>query len=144
MADAVGLMRTSAITERDHKLVHEIEINLAAMDTALAGLDCARVNGENLDMPERDTQLLETAVERIAEASQNLRTHNRQLIDTEETKQRVLLGRMMLVRNLTLILGPIAGIVLGWRLTSRLQQSVSTLAITLRSAASNKVYTVGE
>lgn len=141
LTDAIKSMHSSATTERETQWVHEIEVNVDLIDAELRTIG---KQAEEKRPPEHSAAIIESAVLRIAETSQKLRVHNQQIIVEKKANGQVLLSRMLFVRNMTLLLGPIVGVVLGWRITSRLQRRVSTLAITLRSAASNTVYTVGE
>ena len=141
LADALKPLHSSATTEREAQLMREIEVNLDLIDSELRTID--KLASEQRPT-EHSTAVIESSALRIAETSHKLRVHNGQIIKEKAASQQTLLSRMLLVRNMTLLLGPIVGVVLGWRITTRLQRRVSTLAITLRSAASNTVYTVGE
>ncbi len=141
LQEALKPMHASATTEKEAQWMREIEVNLDLIDTEIRSVDRLANDQRPTD---HGATIIESSALRIAETSHKLRTHNGQIIREKEASQQALLSRMLFVRNMTLLLGPIVGVVLGWRITSRLQRRVSTLAITLRSAASNTVYTVGE
>jgi signal transduction histidine kinase len=137
-------LRGAAVTPVEKSILKKIEADLAAFRSAIK----AQKQGHPSDNPilEGDPlgELSGNLVVKIDADASTLRHHNQEAIESEQTRQKHLLSQMMLVRNLSIIFGPIVGVVLGWRVTTRLQRHVSTLAITLRNAPSSRAIQVGE
>jgi len=144
LADTVSKLHSTAATEHELQILLEIDALLATLDQVVQDRRLGfSINGVNL-VSEREAPSIATIAERIIEKASEMGRLNRELIEKEEAEQKRLLTQMMFARSMSIVLGPLVGIVLGWRMTSRLQGHVSTLAITLRNAATNNVFQLGE
>lgn len=142
--NAMRSLHRSASTVKERQILREMEGNLEAMEESRERIVRDRHAEDVSKLLGQEPQAIVASAMGISDYAMELRKYNSLIIQQEEVEQQRLLSRMMLIRNFTLFLGPIVGVVVGWRITSSLQRRVSTLAITLRSVASNTVYTVGE
>lgn len=133
-----------SITIEEKKILYEMDLHWEVIQQKMSHLPENDLSEESTAEVLSITRTLTGALQRIADAALQLRKHNGTLIAEEDMRQQLVRERIMTARNTAIILGPLLGGFVGWRITSRLQRRLSTLAVTLRSAASNTVYTVGE
>lgn len=67
----------------------------------------------------------------VAEATARIRADNDQLVQTALRQLAAAQSHVLVIRMLMLVLGPIVGVYLGWRLSDRLHRAVSSIATTL-------------
>ncbi|MFO0923799.1 MAG: ATP-binding protein [Pirellulales bacterium] len=133
-----------SITEEEKKLLYEMDLHWEVIQQEMSRLSEVDRAVDSQVVVSSLSRTVAGALQRIGDAALQLRKHNGKLIAEEDLRQQLIRDRIMTARNTAVILGPLLGCFVGWRITSRLQRRLSTLAVTLRSAASNTVYTVGE
>ncbi len=133
-----------SITEEEKKLLCEMDLHWEVIQQEMSRMTEVDRAVDSQVVVSSLSRTVAGALQRIGDAALQLRKHNGKLIAEEDLRQQLIRDRIMTARNTAVILGPLLGCFVGWRITSRLQRRLSTLAVTLRSAASNTVYTVGE
>ncbi len=79
----------------------------------------------------------------ISAHAAELKRINHRIIETTGLKNSLISNLILAVRMFLLVVGPIIGVYLGWRLSTRLQKSVSQIAVTLQRAESSQVVDLG-
>jgi two-component system sensor histidine kinase HydH len=87
----------------------------------------------NMDM----IQQLTAKAAIVAGHAESIRTINDQLIQTAVDRMAWSRNRVLLARILLLILGPIVGLYLGWRVARRLRSTVAEIAVTLSESGNS-------
>lgn len=121
---------------------------LAKLDSSLTAFrDCLRRvfdRGSNHQGPTSDAydlaverfQIIDCASRIAASASELLKTNEK--IAEQHTSRMKKISRIVLLSRLTImVVGPLIGILLGWRLASQLRHSISRIAVTLHGAGSS-------
>ncbi len=133
------MLDKSAATTREKELLESIYANLALLTAA--GKDAGSQEVENNEWQ----ATLRSSAERIGEAAFNIRKYNGKLIESEDVKQRELQSRLLFFRNAALLTRS-AHWNCRWLANNFAiaASDIDACHYTLRSVASNTVYTVGE
>jgi two-component system, NtrC family, sensor histidine kinase HydH len=144
LVDSLAILQKSSTTEQGQRLFEEMRNEFSVMDSTVQTLRDQSAHDKPGFDPQQGARAVLAAAQGLSSYAAKMTQKNRDIIEDAEVEQKRLLNRVMLIRHITLLLGPAIGMVLGWRISAQLQKRVSTLDITLRSATAENVFDVGE
>lgn len=138
-------LNQSGHLEGDREILSDLKIPLMAyLDTFRRLFDRQRPTESPL--PDVDAslrpQLIELA-DRITTKANDLIRINQNATDSYKEQRRRVTNAILWCRSGILLVGPLLGIFLGWRLSRRLNQSISRIAVTLHDASSKSDSNIG-
>jgi len=137
----------SAFNEEERQVLSDLDLLLAAFSECLhralnPGSGSNSSSFEHVDLATTRLETLAIAG-RIAALSNQLLKINQELAE-RDTQQRQRISRVVYSARLAmLIVGPIFGVFLGWRLARLLHRSISRVLVTLHDASSSRESDVG-
>ena len=145
LKESAQLEKTSTPLDGDNQIVMALESPLNDYQNAFKILVKSDVPME-LFQPDRiasfRSQIMERARKITASAEEVIRI-NQNASDAHREQRARLTTWILWWRSGILLLGPLLGIFLGWRLTRRLNQSISRIAVTLHDASSKSDSEIG-
>jgi signal transduction histidine kinase len=139
----VTKLEQSSASDREKLLLKQMASSLESVSMRSIQLRMSKSSDKSEELAKLTELIAETSNE-VAVFAKKISGLNREIINDSELSRKKQLSRMMILRNTTLFVGPLLGIVLGWQMTGRLQRRVSTLAITLKDAAERHTFQLGE
>jgi signal transduction histidine kinase len=135
---------TQTLRESAHSTEEEEE--LERMAEAIGRLNAIVPTHSAADLPMATNQTIQTVRDLLTEINASaleMKAINQRFI-ADATAQRTSVGRFVFVSRLVLLLtGPIIGIWMGWRLSTRLQRSMARISVTLQQAESPQPLELG-
>lgn len=132
-------------TLRGSMHTQEEERELTRIADAIEQLDAVVVDSSSSKVPVAGEfgESIRKQLATIDSGAMELKRINQQFI-LAAAEQRASVGRFVFVSRLALLLaGPLVGIWLGWRLSTRLQRSMAQISVTLRQAESPEAFELG-
>jgi signal transduction histidine kinase len=143
LAELLAAIQKASATDREQDLFSEMRNQFSVIDSTVQTLRDQSAHDKPGFDPRQGARAVLVAAEGLATYGAKMIELNREIIKQAELEQKRLHDRVMLLRHVTLLLGPAFGMVLGWRVSAQLQKRVSTLDITLRSASTDNVFDIG-
>ena len=146
VSERQALVETTA-TDEEQFVMLKLNSSLTAFLDCLNGVfdpedDASSGKSEMDDLSTKRLRAIEIAG-RIAEPANELLKINQALTD-RDTLQRQTIGRVVLSSRLAiLVVGPLLGVFLGWRLAIRLHRSIARISVTLHDADSSSDRDIG-
>lgn len=123
----------SAITPLEKDTEADLTLAVQRLETAIEAELIRSRNTGTRSMP--NSQIVRELAEQLSVTSAKLRNINDELIATARSQLAGTHSLVLITRMLMLLLGPLMGIYLGWRVAGRLQSSVTEIAVTLNESA---------
>ena len=133
-------LRDAAHTPAELELVDKLSIlcrRLFVLTQAIPRTMDASSDFEN-DLSNANDQASEI-IDQISVISKELRTINERLAAAAAKKRSIISNFVFLARLALLLTGPIVGVWLGWRLSTRLHKSVARIAVTLQQTGADQL-----
>lgn len=129
MKQMLEQVRRTAHTDEERQGQAQLETAIAEICSAME-TEGAISRTTQMRSPESQQRLFDFATE-VASHAEKVRTINDGLIQQSRERMATTQSIVMLTRMLLLLLGPLIGVLLGWRVARRLKSSVAQIAVTL-------------
>lgn len=126
------LAAQNALTPQEKE--SEEELRSAAQQMEATVSEELRLVAENLPRSLESAQRVRDCVKKLSLNTERLRKINEELIASSRSKLAGTHSRVLFVRMVMLLFGPLLGVYLGWIVAQRLQSSVTEIAVTLNES----------
>ena len=114
--------------------VSDEDLQLAADQLVDAVSEELRVSMESHERSAESAQRIRDGARKLSLGTERLRKINDELIASERSRLAGTHSRVLVVRMVMLLFGPLLGVYLGWGVARRLQSSVTEIAVTLNES----------
>lgn len=128
------LSQASLNAHTPEEKVSEEELRSAATQMEAAVSEELRLSEENNLRSDESAQRIRDSAKKMSLSTERLRKINDELIASSRSQLAGAHSRVLLMRMVMLLFGPLLGVYLGWGVARRLQSSVTEIAVTLNES----------